>query len=742
MVKPDSTIIARTSLLAHGFNEHETLSVSGNLVSLMQMCKEQLQSRSWYDFGLRSLAPVVARAGMLRRRGACTDAAGALVASLRATFAPRLIETDVEPFTALLEACFPPSTTQSTKKGEIFASTTAIESAATNDALVDHVDIAALEKSLVQAARVIGATPSPRWLQKAAQLRNVLSLSRGAVVVGKTGCGKTFLWRGLAAALERLDSIPVCAYVVDPKALIAPHYKDVLIGRLDSTTLEWQDGIVALILRAISSGSSNTVNKRHWIVFDGDVDPEWAENLNSVLDDNRLLTLANGERIAIPDNVRFLFEVDDLSKATPATVSRCGVLHVDAGLISVSERTSAALEEFKAESSSEVETIFSQSIETIFADAVASVTESVASSSDDAVMPFACAPAQILDAALALCRNARDQAVEAGLSAESLEAYARRSALNSTFWAAAAPISEDGRHEVAKALGALAGDDVPSTSFDLYDVRVHAKCRKGAAGGGDDFWRPWQAELDDQAAHVDSFDTVVATADTSRNEWLLDALARPDAPHTLLCGPPGSGKTMTVAQSLTKKAETYAFVPLACASGTTTADIAQLLGEHCELARDGEKWTLAPKRSLYGTSRTVVIFLDEVNLVAPDAYGTPRALALVRQLIQHGGFWALSTQSARAALEPTRYARTAAARTVWPRFVALERVRVVGACNPPSDAGRHALPERYDSPSSFYNCCPMPQVCASSASDARRNAEPIFARSYFWSLRRARVATC
>ena len=47
------------------------------------------------------------------------------------------------------------------------------------------------------------------------------------------------------------------------------------------------------------------LSKRQWIIFDGDVDPEWVENLNSVLDDNKLLTLPNGERLGIPPNVSF-----------------------------------------------------------------------------------------------------------------------------------------------------------------------------------------------------------------------------------------------------------------------------------------------------------------------------------------------------------------------------------------------------------------------------------------------------
>lgn len=64
--------------------------------------------------------------------------------------------------------------------------------------------------------------------------------------------------------------------------------------------------------RKIVDNVRGEINKRQWIIFDGDVDPEWVENLNSVLDDNKLLTLPNGERLSLPPNVRIMFEVNTL----------------------------------------------------------------------------------------------------------------------------------------------------------------------------------------------------------------------------------------------------------------------------------------------------------------------------------------------------------------------------------------------------------------------------------------------
>ncbi|KAM8719507.1 hypothetical protein ACLKA7_005702 [Drosophila subpalustris] len=66
-----------------------------------------------------------------------------------------------------------------------------------------------------------------------------------------------------------------------------------------------------------------------WIVLDGDIDPMWIESLNTVMDDNKVLTLASNERIALTKEMRLLFEIASLRTATPATVSRAGILYIN-----------------------------------------------------------------------------------------------------------------------------------------------------------------------------------------------------------------------------------------------------------------------------------------------------------------------------------------------------------------------------------------------------------------------------
>lgn len=101
---------------------------------------------------------------------------------------------------------------------------------------------------------------------------------------------------------------------------------EVLMGRLDPKTREFNDGIFASIMRRIINQMDD--KSASWIVFDGQVRTEWVENLNSVLDDNRKLTLISGESLPLTDKMRIVIESEDLSRCSPAIISRCGVLHV------------------------------------------------------------------------------------------------------------------------------------------------------------------------------------------------------------------------------------------------------------------------------------------------------------------------------------------------------------------------------------------------------------------------------
>jgi len=175
-----------------------------------------------------------------------------------------------------------------------------------------------LEKAIHEVLAELNLEKNDKQLSKMLQFHEATNQRMGVVIVGPSGCGKSTIWKVLKKAYEKLG-INMYMNVMNPKSM--PRQQ--LLGEMDHDTREFKDGVLTASARQVVKEAAET---KCWIICDGDIDPEWIESLNSVLDDNHLLTLPNGERISFGDNVNFIFESDNLKFASPATVSRMGMI--------------------------------------------------------------------------------------------------------------------------------------------------------------------------------------------------------------------------------------------------------------------------------------------------------------------------------------------------------------------------------------------------------------------------------
>ena len=322
MIKPNREMIARVMLYSQGFKTAEKLS--GKIVSLFELCGDQLSNQPHYDFGLRALKSVLVSAGNLKRTEENTNLDAEQVILIRSvcnTVVPKLIAEDIPLLSKLLSGVFPGSDIIKVEQ----------------EGLIDCIhNLLKTRYNLIY---------DESFISKVLQLMLIQTISHGIMMVGPTGSGKTAAYKLLKDCLQIVEHTKYEVYVIEPKAI----HKDDLYGKLDPTTGEWTDGVFTGILRRILDNVRGEAQRNHWIIFDGDVDPEWAENLNSVLDDNKLLTLPSGERLSIPPNVRIMFEVESLKYATLATVSRCGMVWFSEEIIKLDMMYFHYLERLKQE---------------------------------------------------------------------------------------------------------------------------------------------------------------------------------------------------------------------------------------------------------------------------------------------------------------------------------------------------------------------------------------------------------
>ena len=181
-----------------------------------------------------------------------------------------------------------------------------------------------------QAALELGYQPDPSFLLKVSQLREIFEVRWSVFLLGPPGCGKTAVWRTLQRALQ-LSGHKAVANVINPKSVT----RDELYGFLHPQTREWKEGLLSATYRSMSqahssnTGTASSIGHHQWIVLDGDIDPEWIESMNTVMDDNKMLTLASNERIPLAPSMRLLLEISHMNHASPATVSRGGVIYLN-----------------------------------------------------------------------------------------------------------------------------------------------------------------------------------------------------------------------------------------------------------------------------------------------------------------------------------------------------------------------------------------------------------------------------
>ena len=144
-------------------------------------------------------------------------------------------------------------------------------------------------------------------LTKVIQLYETKNSRHSTMIVGATQSGKTVTWKVLQNALSNMKKNGdasfnnVLDYPINPKSLSLGE----LYGEFNLATNEWADGVLSALMRKTCSDEKPD---EKWLIFDGPVDTLWIESMNSVMDDNKVLTLINGERISMPEQVSLLFE--------------------------------------------------------------------------------------------------------------------------------------------------------------------------------------------------------------------------------------------------------------------------------------------------------------------------------------------------------------------------------------------------------------------------------------------------
>ncbi|KAI8896128.1 dynein heavy chain and region D6 of dynein motor-domain-containing protein [Globomyces pollinis-pini] len=606
MMIPNYAMIGEISLFSFGFSAAKVLAEK--MVATFKLSSEQLSSQDHYDFGMRAVKTVISSAGNLKREQPNTGEDLILLRALCDCNLPKFLADDVPLFNGIISDLFP-------------------------GVIQPKIDYGDLLRAINNNCDKLGLQPEENFIKKCIQLYETTVVRHGLMLVGPSGGGKSSCLRVLSKSLSQLQGTiapngttfqKVQVNVLNPKSITMGQ----LYGEFDQLTHEWSDGILSCLMR---EGTEDTSPDRKWYVFDGPVDAVWVESMNTLLDDNKKLCLTSGEIIKMNSQQTMMFEVADLAFASPATVSRCGMIYMEPGALGISPLVKSWLKKQSSIMSKEHFNVFSDLAKTLFDVYLEPALELWSLNLKEAVPTtsgnLACSLMRIFGSLLAPHTNPQHGGtiIEASELKELVEPFF----LFSLIWSVGVTTDNEGRIKFDAWLrGKLASAtlifSIPTTGlvYDYVFLQTHRQ------------WISWMQYLNMIEADGSKAKTggmIISTMDTVRNTYLIDLLLL-NGHHILCTGATGTGKSVTVQQKLLHGLESY-FTPITINfSARTNANQTQdLIDAKMEKRRKG---VFGPP-----SGKKYVFFIDDLNMPQLDLCNAQPPIELFRQWMDWSGWY-------------------------------------------------------------------------------------------------------